>query len=96
LEAVNRIPEAIKVWKSLLRRGVDALAYDACGEGKVLARWLLADCNYRVGAAYVALGKRKLGVKYFITHIQERQAGAKSIYSLREVKAELAAALRTD
>lgn len=90
LDILGRKPEAIKIWKSLIKRGIEAIAYDECGEGLVWARSLVNDCCYRIGNSYLELGKKSLGHKYIQMHIDNRvQHKYKSIYNLRSVRKQL-------
>lgn len=81
--------DAIRIWKKLIRRGINSIAYDECGEGLIMARRLVNDCIYRIGLSYSCLGNKKLAVKYILKHIHNREDGIKSIYNLREVKKRL-------
>src|SRR5437764_10869288 len=55
--------EALAVWKRLLRRGVRSIAYGECGQGLVLARRLVNDCNYRIGRWDAWIANNALAVR---------------------------------
>lgn len=87
LDMLGREAEAIKIWESIIKRGIEAIAYGDCGEGLVWARSLVNDCYYRIGKSYLELGKKALGQKYIQRHIDNRlQHKYKSIYDLRSVR----------
>lgn len=89
LDMLGREEEAIKIWKALLRRGVEKIAFDECGEGIRWAKSLLIDCLYRIGLSYARLGRKALAVKYIKKHIAQRKPGIPSIYSLKMVRKKL-------
>lgn len=90
LDMLGREAEAIKIWKSFLKRGIESIAYDECGEGLTWARSLVNDCYYRIGNSYLKLGNKSLGKKHIKTHIDNRvQHKYKSIYGLRSVRKQL-------
>ncbi len=78
--------EAIKIWKNLLRRGVERVASDECGEGKRWAESLLNDCRYRIGDSYLYLGNRVLAKKYLEDHLNHRRSGLPSCYAIKQVR----------
>lgn len=90
LDMLGRKSEAIKIWKSLVKRGIESIANGECGEGLVRARALVNDCNYRIGNSYIKLGRKSLGLKYIQMHIHNRVMHKyKSIYDLRSVREQL-------
>lgn len=48
LDMLGRKREALTLFRRLLNRGEQRLAFDPCGEGVQWARSLIADCFYRV------------------------------------------------
>ena len=88
LDMVHREKEAIEVWKSLLRRGVESVAFDECGEGLRWAESLLNDCRYRIGKSYLDLGNRRAAQKYLNEHLIHRRPGLPSSYALQQVRKE--------
>jgi tetratricopeptide (TPR) repeat protein len=85
LDMLDRKMEAIKIWKGLLRRGVEKAAYGDCNEGIRWAKSLLNDSRYRIGQSYLNLGKRKLALRYLREHLSQRKRGLPSIFSRKEV-----------
>jgi tetratricopeptide (TPR) repeat protein len=94
LDMLNRFSDAISIYKSLIRRGINRIAYDECGEGIRWARVFINDCRYRLGLAYASTGKFNLAKKYLREHISNRNGNTPSIYSLREVKKDLTLVLK--
>lgn len=90
LDMLNNKVEAIRIWRSLLRRGEESIAYDECGEGIRWARSLLNDCKYRIALSYRDMGNKTMAIRYLKEHIASRSPGIPSLYSLAEVKKELA------
>lgn len=88
-DMLKRYPEAIKIWKKLLEKGVQSIAHDQCGEGMRQAKSLLNDCRYRIGAAFLKMGRKKEAKKYYKLYIKHSNRLTPSIYSLRKVKIEL-------
>jgi hypothetical protein len=89
LDAVGDKQESIDIWNRLIRRGVQAIALGPCGEGVVAARKLIADCQYRVALAHGDLGRLGLAARHMKHHIKLRAEGARSIYHLRDARAQL-------
>ena len=91
LYSMDRYEEAIKIYKKLIQRGLNSIAYDSCVEGIRLRRAFVNDCRYMMGASYTCLSKYHLAKKYLREHIAHRDRNCRSIYNLREVRKELAA-----
>jgi tetratricopeptide (TPR) repeat protein len=89
LDMLERNDEAIRIYKRLIRRGINRLAYGECGEGIVNAREYVNDSRYRIGLIYANKGKFNLAQKYLREYINYRNQGFSSIYDLREVKKDL-------
>ncbi|MEW6619835.1 MAG: hypothetical protein AB1422_10955 [bacterium] len=89
LDMVNKNKEAIAIWKKLLKKGVEAIAYGDCGEGVRWARSLLNDCRYRISRSYEKLGNISASIRFLEEHIANRSPGIPSIYDLSVVKREL-------
>lgn len=85
LQALERHEEAINIYRRLISKGVDEVAYGECGEGKARARGLITDCHYRLSLSYQALGKENLSLKSFETHLNLRGPGCHSIYPLKDL-----------
>ncbi len=90
LDMLGREKEAIKIWKRLLARGEENIAYGVCGEGLRWSRSLLNDCRYRIAVAYLRLGKEKLASRYFSAHLENRKRGLYSLYSKKELLKRMA------
>ncbi len=90
LAMLERNEEALRVYNSLIRRGVDRIAYGECGEGIRRARSLINDSRYRLGRIYASMGKFHLASKYLKAHIANRSRNCPSIYNVRDVKKKLA------
>ena len=86
LDTLKEPRKAIEIWKKLLRKGVEKIAFNQCGEGLRRAESLLSDCRYRIGLSYSDLGKKKLAIKYLKAHLAHRRAGLPSLYSRREIE----------
>ena len=86
LDMLGRTKEAIAIYKKLVKRGVEAIAYDDCGEGLAWARGLVADCLYRLAQCYDDAGRYKDSLDYYYQHIRLRGPGCRSIYSIGEVR----------
>ena len=89
LEMLGREREAIEIYRRLVRRGTESIAYGECGEGLARARGLVADSLYRMAGCYRSLGKYGKAVECLGKHLARRGKGCHSIYPLREVRKEL-------
>ncbi len=90
LDMLERNEESLRVYKSLIRRGIYHIAYGECGEGIRAARRMINDCRYRLGLLYADIGKFKLTSKYIKEYIASRSLKSPSTYNLNEVKKQLA------
>jgi tetratricopeptide (TPR) repeat protein len=88
LDMLERNKEAMQIYKKLIRRGVNNIAYSECGEGIRWSRSIINDCYYRIGLIYGDISKWKLASKYIKLHIANRNRNCPSIYNLRNVKKE--------
>lgn len=88
LQMLNRHNEAIKIYEQIINKGVEEVAYGECGEGKALARGLIADCQYRISLSYRELGKENLSLRAFEKHLGLRGPGCRSIYPLKNINKE--------
>jgi tetratricopeptide (TPR) repeat protein len=89
LDMLGREQEAIAVYRSLLERGVDAIASDECGEGLEWARGLLADCLYRTGACFEDLKDRRRAADFYRHYLNLVDMGVQSIFPREEAVARL-------
>ena len=90
LQMVGRGEEAIRIWKALLRRSVNSLAFGKCGEGLEWARSLQNDCRYRIANEYRQQGKIRLAERYFLQYLDYRKRRVRSVYSICEARKRLA------
>ena len=88
-QMLGRHTEATRVFRRLIRRGVDRIAHDDCGEGIAWARGLVADCWYRVARIEITRGYAVRGVDALRAHLTLRGPGCRSIYPLAKVRREL-------
>jgi tetratricopeptide (TPR) repeat protein len=93
LDMLGREKEAIAIYRKIIKRGLQSLAFDDCGEGIARARGLLADCLYRMAKCYLSIGKPLQAVNYFQQHLSQRGPGCQSIYPIANVRKELKALL---
>jgi tetratricopeptide (TPR) repeat protein len=89
LDMLGRHREAILLYRRLIRRGAESLAFGDCGEGLAWARGLVADCWYRLAHCEQELGHRTLAVRCYHQHLAMRGPGCRSIYPLRNVRKEM-------
>jgi tetratricopeptide (TPR) repeat protein len=89
LQMLGRTNEALAIYQRLIRRGVDRIAFDACGEGMALARGMVADCHYRLADCYKTLKKPRQAVDAYKRHLAMRGPGCRSIYAISAVRKEL-------
>jgi predicted Zn-dependent protease len=87
LQMLGRESEALKLYRRLLRRGEEKIAFGECGEGLQWARSLIADCYYRIAQILENRGQRKRALAAYEEYLSRRRRGHRSIYSLRAVKA---------
>lgn len=80
---------AIKLYKKLISRGIESIAFDTCGEGVAWARGLIADCHYRIAQCYLANNNKKKTISHLTAHLGLRGPGCRSIYSFKKIKKEL-------
>jgi len=90
LDMLKRNEDAIQLYKNLIRRGIDKIAYGECGEGIRAARRLVNNSHYRLGLLYARIGNFHLAAKCIKTHIANRNRNCISGYKLRDVRKDLA------
>lgn len=86
LQMLDRPREAIKMYDRILRRDVESLAYDECGEGRARARGLRADSLYRAAQCYELLGDRKKAAALIDLALAERGPGCQSIHPISQLR----------
>ncbi len=89
LDMLQRPKEAIAIYKRILKKGVNQIAYGECGEGKAWARGLIADCHYRLAHCYRELGQWKEALREYKRHLSLRSPGCRSIYDIKKVRKEV-------
>lgn len=89
LASLDRSEEAIKVFKRIIRKGVEKIAYIDTWEGPIWAKSLIIDCIFRIGCCYKEMGKNKLAIQWVKKCLNSREKGLRCIYSVKEAKAEL-------
>ena len=89
LEMLERTEEAIIIYKRIIRRGINQIAYGDCGEGKGRARGLIADCHYCLAHCYQDIGKVKEAQQEYMRHLSLRGPGCNSIYDINTVRKEV-------
>jgi tetratricopeptide (TPR) repeat protein len=85
LQMLDRHKEAIKLYNTIIAKGVEDIAYGECGEGKGKARGLIADCYFRLSESFQDLGSEKLSLQAFENHLDLRGPGCYSIYPLKDL-----------
>jgi hypothetical protein len=91
LDMLGRTSESVRVYRRLIRRGVDSVAHGDCGEGLAWARGLIADCWYRIARCHKRGGRRSLSAKAYVAHLNLRGPGCRSIHSIGGVRREFQA-----
>jgi tetratricopeptide (TPR) repeat protein len=89
LEMLGQEEDAAKVYRRLIQRGANRMAFGDCGEGLAWARGLVADCYYRLAYCYDSLHKRAEALRCLRKHISLRGPGCRSIYALTKVRKEI-------
>lgn len=89
LHMIGRDDEAIALGRSLLKRGVHAIAFGPCGEGLSWAKSLLNDSRYLISRCYKDAGDLRQAIRWLKLHVSKRCQGTRSIYRLASVKSEL-------
>src|ERR1700687_5835526 len=86
LQMLDLRRDALKVYRRLIRRGINKIASDDCGEGLGWARGLVADCHYRIAGCYRTLRRPAMAIKSLETHLILRGPGWPSIYPMPMVR----------
>jgi tetratricopeptide (TPR) repeat protein len=86
LQMLGRHRMALRIYRQILSRGVEELAYGDCGEGRRWARGLVADCLYRQAHSYKKLKEREAAINSYRKHLRMRGPGCKSIYAVHIVR----------
>jgi tetratricopeptide (TPR) repeat protein len=91
LAMLGKTRQALRVYQSLLDRGVESVAYDECGEGLDWAMALLNDCHYRMARWHEFLGDKKAAQLSYLKYLHNCSHGVASIYDVNKAEAALAA-----
>jgi tetratricopeptide (TPR) repeat protein len=89
LYMLHRNKEAARLYKHLIRLGVEHAAHGTCGQGVRWARMTINDSRYHLGLVYARTGQFRLAAKYIKQYIKNRDRNTHSIYKIREVKKDL-------
>ena len=89
LQMLGRHRMALRMYRQLVSRGIEKIAYGDCGEGRGWARGLIADCLYREAQSYKKIKKRKAAIDAYRKHLRMRGPGCRSIYAVHTVRKEL-------
>jgi tetratricopeptide (TPR) repeat protein len=89
LEMSGNARRARKVFRSLIRLGVDRITAGDCSEGTRWARGLIADCWYRLAKCEKTLGHLMVAASCIRRHMRLRGPHCHSIYSAVAIRAEL-------
>ena len=88
LDMLGRHTEAVRVFRRLVRRGVESIAFGDCGEGLARARGLVADCWYRLARLHSKRARRRDAILCYRRHMSMRGRACHSIYPLKDVRRE--------
>jgi tetratricopeptide (TPR) repeat protein len=86
LDMAGGIDEAIFIWKKILNKGINRIAWGVCGEGVRWSRTVINDCRFRLSLAFQKKGNTALASRYMRKHIANRRPGIPSLYSMKEAK----------
>ncbi len=89
LNMLGQTQEAIALYKSILKMGVNRVGSVATTEGIRWAKSLLNDCRYSIGLCYKDMGNLSLAQRYLRNHLNKRTRGIPSIYKRKDVKKKL-------
>ena len=83
LEKLDQNKAAIRLYKSILLKGLDKCAADG---GKRWARMLLNDCRCAIGMCYWVMLKDRLAVRWLKEHLKRRHHNDTSVYSQKFIR----------
>jgi len=89
LDMLGRHREAIAVYRRIVRRKINSLAFGDCGEGLRWSRQLVADCWYRIARCSHKLGRNSEAIRCYKRHLEMRSGGIGSIYPIKDARQEL-------
>ena len=70
LDMLGDKPKAIDVFKRIVKKGPEKIAYIDTTEGLRRAKSLINDCNYLIGMCYKDIGKKSLAYKWLTNHLE--------------------------
>lgn len=85
LQVNNEREEAISIWKKLVERDINDIAYGVCGEGLRWAKSLKNDCRYKIAETYYNIGEYLLANKFIDDHLKNRARGLPSDFTKKHV-----------
>ncbi len=88
LEMLERFENAVDLYRRLVERGLNSIAYKPCGEGIVWAKGLLTDCRYRLSHCYQALGRQDAAWEEMKICLKNRKHSSASIYPFETIQEE--------
>jgi tetratricopeptide (TPR) repeat protein len=86
---LKQFDAAEQLYRSLIRRGVNRIAYGQCGEGIRDARTVVNDSRYTLGIIQAYKDEFDLAERNIQKHIASRNPNCTSRFNLREVKKDL-------
>ena len=89
LDMLGQSQEAIKLYRNLATTRVESTEGIECWESLGWSERLINDSRYRLGLCYIDIGMAILGARWLRAHIKQREAGVRSIYSLRDARQAL-------
>jgi len=89
LDMLGQKQEAIALFKSILKMGINRVGSVATTEGIRWAKSLLNDCRYSIGLCYEDMGNLSLAKRYLRNHLSKRTRGIPSNYKRKDVEKKL-------
>jgi len=82
---LKQYDNALTVFRRIVRRGVERVAYGPCGEGERWAKSLVNDSRAKIGKCYARKGDYRYGLRWSEAHLSHRAPGIPSVYSREEI-----------
>ena len=89
LSMLGQTQEAIALYKSILKMGVNRVGFVATTEGIRWAKSLLNDCRYSIALCYKDMGNLSLARRYLRNHLNKRARGIPSLHKRKDVERRL-------
>ena len=86
LDALGFYKDAISMYKKIVSKKIEVLAYGDCGEGIRYAKSLVNDSFYRIAKCYKKNGNIKNAEKFYQMYLGGRKNKIRSIYNIAEIK----------